>query len=158
MTPYHRARIRASRFQLKELVWKVRDVDEIPPGFCRDIIHQPDDLRKYAFLFNESPVEKFVVFLLNAQNGITAIDEISSGTLSSSLVHPREVFRAAISGLAAAIIVGHNHPSGNPEPSAEDVEITRQLVESGKILGIPVRDHVIFAADGITSLAERGVI
>jgi len=73
-------------------------------------------------------------------------------------VHPREVFKAAIDRLAASIIVVHNHPSGNAEPSGEDLEITRQLVDAGRLIGIPLHDHVIIAADNHTSFAERGLL
>lgn len=79
------------------------------------------------------------------------------GLLNSSLVHPREVFAPAIAGAAASLILAHNHPSGDPEPSPEDVRVTAQLAESGRILGIPVRDHVILGADGYVSLMERGL-
>ena len=78
--------------------------------------------------------------------------------MNSSLCHPREVFRGAIVSTCASIIIAHNHPSGNIEPSQEDISITKQLVESGKIVGIPVHDHIIFADSTYTSLAERGLI
>ena len=83
---------------------------------------------------------------------------VSEGTLTASLVHPREVFRLAITESAAAVIVLHNHPSGNSEPSAEDIAVTQQLVNAGKLLGIPVLDHIIIAGEGYTSLRERGVL
>jgi DNA repair protein RadC len=103
-------------------------------------------------------VESFVVLVLDAKNGLKAECELSRGTLNASLVHPREVFKTAIDARAASIIVVHNHPSGNPEPSAEDLEITRQLAETGRILGIPLHDHVIVAGERFTSLAERGAL
>ena len=80
------------------------------------------------------------------------------GLLNASLVHPREVFAPAITGAAASIIVAHNHPSGDPEPSAEDLAVTAQLMEAGCLLGIPVRDHVILGDSGYVSLAERGTL
>ncbi len=94
---------------------------------------------------------------LNTKNNITGINVVSIGSLNSSLVHPREVFKAAILGNAAAIILAHNHPSGDPSPSPEDLEITRRLVEAGKILGIEVLDHVIIG-DRWESLKERGSV
>ena len=104
-------------------------------------------------------VEKLVVFLLNAKNNVNAIVPASSGTMNASLVHPREVFFAAIGGLACGVIVAHNHPSGDPEPSIEDVNVTKQLVESGKVIGIPVHDHLIFGGHGrYVSMAERGLL
>ena len=84
--------------------------------------------------------------------------KISEGILNSSLVHPREVFQRAILEPAASIILLHNHPSGNPEPSSEDLLVTRQLVEAGKIIGIPVQDHIILTASSYTSMAERGIL
>jgi DNA repair protein RadC len=103
-------------------------------------------------------VEVFIVLLLDTRNCVTAELELFRGTLNASLVHPREVFKAAIDALAAGIIAVHNHPSGDPEPSAEDVEITRQLADSGKIVGIPLHDHLIVAGDRCISLASRGLL
>jgi DNA repair protein RadC len=80
------------------------------------------------------------------------------GGLSSSVVEPRQIFKTAMLANAAAIILAHQHPSGNPEPSQEDIKITRQLTEAGEIMGIPVHDHLIITESDFTSLAERGVI
>lgn len=98
------------------------------------------------------------MFVLSSSHEVQVIDIVSEGILNASVVHPREVFRTAILGAAASIIVAHNHPSGNPKPSAEDIRVTQQLVEAGKILDIKVLDHVIFAGDEITSLANHGLI
>jgi DNA repair protein RadC len=103
-------------------------------------------------------VEVFIVLLLDTRNNVIAERELFRGTLNASLVHPREVFKAAIDALAAGIIAAHNHPSGDPEPSAEDLEITRQLADTGRIVGIPLHDHLIVAGDHCTSLAERGLL
>ncbi len=102
--------------------------------------------------------EVFVVLILDARNALQAEVEISSGTLTASLVHPREVFRAAIERRAASIIAVHNPPSGNPEPSREDLDITRQLAGTGRVIGIPLHDHLIVAGTRYTSLAERGLL
>lgn len=104
--------------------------------------------------------ERFVVIPCDSSNKPKGYFEVTVGTLNSSLVHPREVFQRAILCNAANIILAHNHPSGNPEPSQEDMAITRQLVEAGKILGIPVLDHLIICTETkqYTSLAERGLI
>lgn len=83
---------------------------------------------------------------------------VTEGTLNASLVHPREVFRGAIVATSASIILMHNHPSGNAAPSTEDIQITKQMVEAGRIIGIPVHDHIIFADDTYTSLAEQGLL
>ena len=98
------------------------------------------------------------MFWLNSANKVIGFEIISEGILNSSLTHPREVFRGAIVSTSASIIIAHNHPSESPEPSREDISISKQLVESGKIIGIPVHDHIIFAGDTYTSLAERGLI
>ena len=103
-------------------------------------------------------VEVFVVLLLDTRNGVTGEAELFRGTLNASLVHPREVFKAAIDAMAAGVIAVHNHPSGDPEPSADDLEITRQLSATGSVVGIPLRDHLIVAGDRWTSLAARGQI
>lgn len=109
--------------------------------------------------YESSPVELFGAIYLNSANGVIAFSVVSSGILNSSLVHPREVFNRALLANAAGVILIHNHPSGNPEPSGEDVRITKQLAEAGRVLGIPVHDHVIITPDGkYTSLAERGLV
>ncbi|MBI5216630.1 MAG: DNA repair protein RadC [Ignavibacteriae bacterium] len=102
--------------------------------------------------------EEFFIVMLDSANHFIREQKITSGTLNSSLAHPREVFRPAIAEPAASIILLHNHPSGNPEPSSEDMQITKQLVEAGKIIGIPVHDHIIIAGHTFTSFAERGLI
>jgi len=102
--------------------------------------------------------EVFVVVHLNTANVIVGDYTVSEGGLAASIVEPRAVFQRAVLENAAAVICLHNHPSGNPEPSREDVSITRQLVEAGKLMGIPVHDHIIIAGAGYTSLAERGLI
>lgn len=100
--------------------------------------------------------EEFHVLLLNSQNGPLCQRQVTRGILDASLIHPREVFRDAIVLGAAALILVHNHPSGNPDPSAEDVRVTRQLASAGEQLGIPVLDHIIVAGDDFSSLASRG--
>lgn len=125
----------------------------------RCIIHNPSDVaHRMIPLLRDRLTEVFFLLALDAKNGLTSELEISHGTLNASLVHPREVYKAAIDNLAASIIVVHNHPSGNPEPSREDIEITRQLAETGKIVGIPLHDHIIVAGNRYTSLAEKGLL
>lgn len=130
MNQYCPVRIKSSRYCLKRLVWRIRDVEEIPQGFVREPIRSPNDLAQYQWLFADQARERFVVFVLNSANRVVAVDIVSEGSLNASIVHPREVFRVAVMGVGASIIVAHNHPSGNSEPSREDIEITRQLVES----------------------------
>jgi len=86
------------------------------------------------------------------------IDDVSVGTLNASLVHPREVFKKAIQAAAAQVIIAHNHPSGNPEPSEDDLVITQKVVESGKILGIEITDHIIVTKSNFLSFKEHGLI
>ena len=108
--------------------------------------------------FRDKDREEFVIVLLDTSNSVAGIAQISVGGLAASIVEPRQVFKTAILANAAAIICLHNHPSGNPEPSREDLRITRQLVGAGKLMGVPVHDHVIITQDTYTSLAERGLM
>jgi DNA repair protein RadC len=120
---------------------------------------QPADVAAtYGPKLRDLKREVFVIVLLNTANVITGDFTISEGGLAASIVEPRAVFQRAVVENAAAIICLHNHPSGNPEPSREDVQITKQLVEAGKLMGIPVHDHLIIAGRGYTSLAERGLM
>jgi DNA repair protein RadC len=104
--------------------------------------------------------EMMVVVLVDARNKVIGLNTVSVGTLTESLVHPREVFKPAILANAAAVILGHNHPSGDPEPSPQDIATTRRLMEAGKALGIDVLDHVIIG-DGTGrwySLKQSGMM
>ena len=102
--------------------------------------------------------EKFCVILLNTKNKIIAIEEVTVGSLDSSLVHPREVFKNAIRRSSAFVILAHNHPSGDPQPSQEDIRVTRRLVEAGELVGIRVLDHIIIGDGRFASLKQEGVI
>ena len=99
--------------------------------------------------------ETFFALLLDGKHRLRRTVAVSSGTLTTSLVHPREVFRAAVREAAACVIVAHNHPSGDPEPSPEDLEVTRRLRAAGELLGIPLQDHVILGERSFVSLRER---
>ena len=102
--------------------------------------------------------EHFVVFCLNTRGCATRRQLVSVGILNATLVHPREVFYPAILHNAASIVVAHNHPSGDHEPSEEDMAVTRTLADAGTLLGIKLEDHVIVAEGGYTSLREAGLI
>ncbi len=102
--------------------------------------------------------EHFKLIILNTRNRITAITNVSTGTLSASLVHPREVFKDAIRHSASSVVLAHNHPSGDPEPSEEDLRITRRLIDAGKIIGIDVLDHIIIGKNSFSSFKERGLL
>lgn len=99
--------------------------------------------------------ETFYALLLDGKHHLKRREVVSVGSLTSSLVHPREVFRTAVAGGAAALVCAHNHPSGDPEPSAEDLEVTRRLVQAGRLLGIALLDHVIVGDGRYVSLRER---
>ncbi|MGC9070692.1 MAG: RadC family protein [Elusimicrobiales bacterium] len=102
--------------------------------------------------------EHFVIFYLDSRNQEIKREIISIGSLNANLVHPREVFEPAVKNLAAQIILAHNHPSGDPEPSEDDLEITKRLAEAGKILGIEIVDHIIITKTGFISFKEKGLI
>ena len=118
------------------------------------IVTCPEDAAEYAFpRFKYEEREHFAVILMNVKNHILSMPIISIGSLTASVVHPREVFKAAIQQTAASMILVHNHPSGDPTPSAEDV-----AVEAGKLMDIPVLDHIILGNNKYISLKEKGVI
>ena len=122
-------------------------------------VRGPADVHRfYAPRLRDIAVEEFHVLALGSQSQILADLLITRGLLNSALVHPREVFRAAIAEAAAGIIVVHNHPSGDPTPSAEDRDVTRQLVEAGRLLDLPVYDHVIVGGERYVSFAEAGLL
>jgi DNA repair protein RadC len=102
------------------------------------------------------PVEQFGIVLLDTKHRLLQIRLVSSGSLDSTVAHPREVFRDAIAGRAAAIVLFHNHPSGDPRPSADDMALTARLVEAGHVIGIDVLDHLILADQRYYSFAEAG--
>ncbi len=112
----------------------------------------------YAPRLEDLPVEEFHVAVLDAQHRLERDVTVTRGILNSSLVHPREVFREAIAERAAAIILVHNHPSGDPTPSADDRMVTEQLVAAGRLLDIPVHDHVIVGRGRYVSFAEAGLL
>jgi DNA repair protein RadC len=121
-------------------------------------INSSQDVAKEIEHIKENKKENFVVLYLDARNKLIYKETVSIGTLNANLVHPREVFEPAVKNLAAQIIVAHNHPSGDPEPSEDDLIITKRLVEAGKILGIELIDHVIIAKNSYASLKEKGLI
>ncbi len=116
----------------------------------QDVFNKLKDIR-------DNKKEHFIVFFLDARNQEIKREIISVGTINSNLVHPREVFEPAVKHLAVQIIVAHNHPSGNLEPSEEDITVTKRLIEAGKILGIELIDHVIVSRESFQSLKEKGM-
>ena len=108
--------------------------------------------------YGNRPVEQFGVVLLDTKHRVLRTTIVSIGTLDASIVHPREIFREATAAGAAAIVLFHNHPSGDPEPSADDVQLTKRMVAAGVLMGIDVIDHVILADVRYCSLREKGFI
>jgi len=102
--------------------------------------------------------EHFKLILLNARNKILGVSTISIGSLNASIVHPREVFKDAIVHSAYSVVLAHNHPSGDPEPSEDDLTITKRFIEAGKILGIHVTDHIIISKNGFFSFKDKGLM
>ncbi len=117
-----------------------------------------DVVAAFAPRLEDLPVEEFHVAVLDAQHRLERDVTVTRGILNSSLVHPREVFREAIAERAAAVILVHNHPSGDPTPSPDDRAVTDQLVAAGRLLDIPVHDHVIIGRGRYTSFAEAGLL
>jgi DNA repair protein RadC len=124
----------------------------------RPIRSPADVFGAYAPRLEDLPVEEFHVAVLDAQHRLERDVTVTRGLLSSSLVHPREVFREAIAERAAAIILVHNHPSGDPTPSPDDRMVTQQMVAAGRLLDIPVHDHVIVGRGRYVSFAEAGLL
>ena len=122
------------------------------------VIHGPEDVASYFAFLKGATHEEFWLLMLNTKNHIIGSKMISKGSISASLVHPREIFHEAVKHLAASIIVVHNHPSGEAEPSREDIAVTERLVKASKVMDIPLLDHVIVACYGFKSLKEQSTV
>ena len=107
---------------------------------------------------SELAYEKFIALALSTKNHVIAVLPVSSGSLNASIVHPRELFQRAILANCASLILAHNHPSGDPTPSPEDIALTRKLVEAGQLLDIPILDHVILGYGKYSSFKEMGLL
>lgn len=128
-------------------------------GRTGDRIRGPSDVhRRLGPLLRDRRQEEFWSLYLDTQNRVLAERRVTVGLLDASLVHPREVFAPALAQAAASLVLAHNHPSGDPTPSPEDLEVTRQMVQSGELLGIRVRDHVVIGDGRYVSLMERGLL
>jgi DNA repair protein RadC len=121
-------------------------------------ILQPKDASPLLSKWFKSKQEHFIAILLDGAHQVLKTVVVSKGLVNKTVVHPREVFAPAIVSRACAVILAHNHPSGRLDPSPEDIEITRRLCESGKILGIEVLDHLIFGVSGVQSMLEKGLM
>jgi DNA repair protein RadC len=123
------------------------------------VIRKPEDAAElFRQFIGDCDRESFCIICLNTKNEPTALHQVSCGTLNASLVHPRETFKLAILSNSASIIAAHNHPSGEPTPSPEDVELTKRLRDSGTLLGIKLLDHIILGDDKFVSMKERGLM
>lgn len=128
---------------------------------CRDFklkISKPQDVQPLFVEYIDCPQEHFIVITLNGSNEVISRQTVTIGLVNQTQVHPREVFSLAIKDRAVSIIVGHNHPSGCLEPSAEDLYITEQLTKAGDLIGIDLLDHVIVSEKGLYSFLEHGEI
>ena len=122
-------------------------------------VEGPEDVARYvipSLRFEQK--EHFLAMFLDIRNRILVLSTISVGSLTASIAHPREVFREAIRYSAAGVILVHNHPSGDPTPSREDIQLTKQMMKAGEIMGIPVLDHVVVAGDNFLSLKEANCL
>jgi len=128
------------------------DADPIP------LVRGPETIFELTADIRRSNREHFVGFYLNSRNQVLRREIISIGSLNASIVHPREVFIPALAVSAASLILAHNHPSGDPSPSEEDLAITRRIAESGRLLGIELLDHVVVAREAYTSFKERRLL
>ncbi len=121
----------------------------------RPRLRKPSDLLPSLAVLRTSEQEIFMVVTLDGSHKIIAAHEVTKGLANSSQVHPRETYRCALKDNAVGLVVAHNHPSGSLDPSAEDLVATRRLAEAGRLMGIPLLDHLIITAEGYTSLRER---
>lgn len=124
----------------------------------RYVIRSPEDGASFVSDLSTLSQEHFVVLYLNTKNHVIHRKTVFIGSLNASVVHPREVFREAVRQSAASIICAHNHPSGDSEPSQEDIHVTRRLAEAGKMIGIELLDHLIIGNNQFTSLKEKGLV
>ncbi len=129
------------------------------PSAEKFVIRWPEDAATYAMpRLRYEQREHFALLLLDTKNQVMAFPDVSIGSLNASIVHPREVFRCAISYAASSIILVHNHPSGDPSPSKEDLNVTKRLLKAGEILDIEILDHIIIGDNKYTSLKEQGML
>lgn len=149
MGPARAAQLLAAA-EIGRRIWP--DADPIP------LVRGPETIFELTADIRRSNREHFVGFYLNSRNQVLRREIISIGSLNASIVHPREVFIPALAVSAASLILAHNHPSGDPSPSEEDLAITRRIAESGRLLGVELLDHVVVAREAYTSFKERRLL
>ena len=146
--------------RIKELTVRYRDRSEPGELAARPRFSCPRDAAQYLEgILSDESVEVFLILCLTTKHSPIAYHELSRGTLDAALVHPREVFKVAFLANAACLILAHNHPSGDPTPSSEDLTLTKTLAEAGNLLGVKIIDHIIIGRDGgYHSFRERGLL
>ena len=151
---------RSLRFKVIRPVSETLVVNEVAADYVgrkARVTNSGDVFSLFSFLVNESK-EHFLALHLDCKNHIFCIGHVSAGSLNASIVHPRELYKSALLSSAAVVILMHNHPSNDPTPSREDLELTGRLREAGELLGVRVLDHVIIGSGCYVSLADRGLI
>ena len=134
------------------------EVGHIIAAESPDTMCQSADIARRLEQWSAKPKEHFMSVMLNTRNQVLAVEVVAVGTLSQCLTHPREVFRSAIALNAASVVVAHNHPSGNTEPSQNDIELTKRLVNAGEVIGIEVLDHLILSDGDYLSFKDMGMM
>jgi len=148
----------AKATQLKAAFELSKRLEGYPEGERVVIIKTPEDVvREVRGRLKGKKKEHFLALFLDTRNKLIKIEPISIGSLDSSIVHPREAFKEAVSSSAASVIFVHNHPSGDPKPSEDDIKLTKRLAEAGELLGIEVLDHIIVSDKGYLSLKGKGL-
>lgn len=148
----------------KSKIYKIECLREIVRRFYSRrrsrvaVIRSPKDVFEFMTDMQELKQEQFRIIILNTKNKISGQKTISQGTINATLVSPREIFNAAIKNMAASIILVHNHPSGDPQPSEEDRNLTSRVIKAGEIMNIPVLDHIVIGHDQYCSFKEKGLI
>ena len=143
----------AKATQLKAVFELSKRLEDYPDTQRKVVIKKPEDvLSQVKSRLKGKKREYFLILLLDTRNQLIGMNTVSMGSLDSSIVHPREVFKEAISSSAASVILVHNHPSGDPQPSKEDIELTKRLAKAGEIMGIDVLDHIIVGSKNYLSL------
>jgi len=160
---FNAAQTKRGAVKVMEKMYEIQQIKQVikeVEGSEKHIVRSPIDAALVAAeIIGDEDREVFLVMCLNTKNRIVAVHRCHVGSLAASIVHPREVFKSAILNNAMSIIVSHQHPSGDTTPSREDIEVTRRLIEAGKVLGIEVLDHLIVNAHAeFTSLKEKGYL
>ena len=148
---------RAIRFKVIRAVYEKLTIQEGTAEYVANTIIEAQSVYALFSFLQQETKEHFIALHLDAKNRILCIDRVSAGTMTNSLIHPREVFKTALLSSAASLLLIHNHPSGDPTPSRDDISITEKLRGAGEIMGIAVLDHVIIG-DGYVSLKEKGYL